>query len=285
MRPARKLLHRLTRSSIGKSRSILFVTLITFGVVVSPLIASAQQLNLSWVDNSGGQAGFLIQRATGSTGAFASITQTATGATSYSDTGLSFGTTYCYQVAAFNSAGISGFTSPACGSPSGGFTLDASKTGTGTGTVTSNPAGINCGTACSYTYSAGTAVTLAAVPSSGSAFNGWSNGGCSGTVPCTLAGNGTVTVTANFATSSSYTLTVTKQGPGTVSSDSGGINCGLVCSAAYLSGTSVALTALPGRGAKFIGWSGGGCSGSGTCTVTVSAAMSVAARFSKGGHQ
>jgi len=284
VRPARNLLHRLTQFRIGKLRSILFVTLVTFGVVGSPLIASAQQLNLSWVDNSGGQSAFLIQRATGSTGAFASIAQTANGATSYSDTGLSFGTTYCYQVAAFNAAGTSSFTSPACGSPSGGFTLDTSKTGSGTGTVTSSPAGINCGTACSYTYSAGTAVTLAAAPSSGSAFNGWSNGGCSGTVPCTLAGNGTVTVTANFATSSSYTLTVSKQGPGTVSSDSGGISCGSVCAAAYSSGASVTLTAIPGRGAKFIGWGGAGCSGSGSCTVTVSAATFVTARFSKNGH-
>ena len=94
-----------------------------------------------------------------------------------------------------------------------------------------------------------------------------------------------VTVTAAFATLSTNTLTVSTQGRGTVSSSPGGISCGSVCSAAYVSGTSVTISATPGLNARFVGWSGGGCSGTGTCTVTPNAAMSVTASFSKGGKK
>jgi hypothetical protein len=94
-----------------------------------------------------------------------------------------------------------------------------------------------------------------------------------------------VTVTASFALLPVYTLTVTKQGPGSVSSRPGGISCGSTCSASYVSGTVVTLTAVPGKSARFNGWSGGACSGTGTCTVTLNAAMSVNASFSNGGKK
>ena len=51
-----------------------------------------------------------------------------------------------------------------------------------------------------------------------------------------------------------------------------GIICGATCSASYASGTAVTLTATPATGSTFAGWSGGGCTGTGTCTVTVTAA-------------
>ncbi|MFN7171098.1 MAG: hypothetical protein ACK4NT_07700, partial [Candidatus Omnitrophota bacterium] len=50
------------------------------------------------------------------------------------------------------------------------FTLTVNKAGTGTGTVTSNPAGINCGSACSAQFNSGTQVTLTATPDAGSTF-------------------------------------------------------------------------------------------------------------------
>jgi len=64
--------------------------------------------------------------------------------------------------------------------------------GDGTGTVTSNPAGISCqlgygmpnvGT-CSAAFTSGTQVTLTAVPSGDSYFNGWANWCGPGTLPC-----------------------------------------------------------------------------------------------------
>jgi len=74
---------------------------------------------------------------------------------------------------------------------------------------------------------------------------------------------------------------VSKQGSGTVSSSPAGVKCGSVCSATYASGTVITLTAVPARNATFTGWSGGGCSGTSTCTVTLDASVSVAAIFKK----
>ncbi|MBN2107933.1 MAG: DUF1566 domain-containing protein [Deltaproteobacteria bacterium] len=77
--------------------------------------------------------------------------------------------------------------------------LVIAKSGYGDGTVTSNPAGINCGSDCSESYTAtGTEVTLSATPAPGSTFTGWSGGGCSGTTTCTLTVDSNVTVTAAF---------------------------------------------------------------------------------------
>ncbi len=41
------------------------------------------------------------------------------------------------------------------------------------------------------------------------------------------------------------------------------------------------LTATPDAGSTFAGWSGEGCSGTGTCQVTVSGAGAVIATFGK----
>jgi hypothetical protein len=78
------------------------------------------------------------------------------------------------------------------------------------------------------------------------------------------------------------TLTVAKtgSGAGSVISSDGEINCGLSCSRAYVDGASVTLTGSPASGSSFAGWSGGGCSGTASCTVTMSADRSVTAVFS-----
>ena len=80
-----------------------------------------------------------------------------------------------------------------------GYTLTVSKTGTGTGTVTSSPAGINCGSDCSETYTKGQKVKLTAKADANSTFTGWSGGGCSGTKTCTVTVDTAITVTADFA--------------------------------------------------------------------------------------
>ena len=68
-------------------------------------------------------------------------------------------------------------------------------------------------------------------------------------------------------------------GTGTVSSVPSGIDCGATCSASFNAGASVALTATPGPGSVFGGWSGA-CAGTGACNVTMNAANSVTATFS-----
>ena len=157
-------------------------------------------------------------------------------------------------------------------------TLSVSKTGTGT--VTSSPAGINCGSTCSATYGTNTAVTLTATPGAGQTFTGW-GGDCSGTsTTCVVTMNTSRAVVANFAPVS-YALTVTKSGTGngTVTSDVGGISCGATCSATYPGGTVVTLTAAQNGTSVFTGWSGGGCTGTGSCQVTMNAATTVTASF------
>ena len=59
------------------------------------------------------------------------------------------------------------------------------------------------------------------------------------------------------------------------------INCGTTCSHIYVDGTKVTLTATASSGYQFTGWSGGGCSGVSTCTVTVSSDVTVTAVFTK----
>ena len=49
----------------------------------------------------------------------------------------------------------------------------------------------------------------------------------------------------------------------------------------YTSGTSVTLVAVPATGSTFAGWSGA-CTGTGTCTVAMTAARTVTATFTGG---
>ncbi len=160
------------------------------------------------------------------------------------------------------------------------YMLTTAKTGTGSGTVTSAPSGIFCGADCTEAYSSGTLVSLSAAAQSGSSFAGWSGGGCSGFGTCSVTMNSAKTVTALF-TLNTYPLTVTKAGPGsgTITSSPAGINCGATCTNNYNSGTNVTLTAASTAGSSFTGWSGGGCSGTGTCVVSMTSAQSVTATF------
>ena len=159
------------------------------------------------------------------------------------------------------------------------YTLTVTKAGSGDGTVAAWPPGTNCGSTCTVNYAGGTSVSLTATPAASATFAGWS-GACSGSGTCTITMNSNQAVTATFTTIPSYTLTVSKAGTGsgTVTSSPAGISCGSTCSASYTSGTSVALTAAPDSGSVFAGWSGA-CSGTGTCTVAMSAAKAVTATF------
>jgi len=79
-----------------------------------------------------------------------------------------------------------------------------------------------------------------------------------------------------------YTLTVNKTGGAgsglVTSSPDGGIDCGSDCTEDYI-GETVTLTATPGTNSTFAGWSGGGCSGTGTCQVTMDQDRTVTATF------
>jgi hypothetical protein len=90
-----------------------------------------------------------------------------------------------------------------------------------------------------------------------------------------------VTVTLNGTGSTAPSITVSKSGAGTgtVTSSPAGINCGDDCSEVYTQGTKVTLTAKADVNSTFTGWSGGGCTGTKTCTVTVDSEITVTASF------
>jgi hypothetical protein len=280
--------HSLAGTRRGRLTPVLILVVAAAGAGLHPAVTNAATLNLSWTDNSSGVAQFSIERKTGTTGIYGEIGQQAAGITSYSDNTVTDATTYCYRIRAFDSAGLSGYSNEACGSVSPAMALTVSKRGSGTGTVASTPAGIDCGSICSATYPGGTLIVLSAAPAAGTVFSGWSGSGCSGTDPCTLAGAGSMIVNATFdvaTTSTTFVLSVNKKGSGAISSSLGGISCGNSCSAIYTSGTVVTLTAVPANGARFIGWSGGGCSGTATCAVMVNTNTSVTASFTKSGKK
>jgi FG-GAP repeat/Divergent InlB B-repeat domain len=79
-----------------------------------------------------------------------------------------------------------------------------------------------------------------------------------------------------------FALTVSDNGSGTITSSQSNIDCTSgTCDASYGGGTMVTLSATPGNGDIFTGWSGA-CSGTESCIVTMSAAESVTATFAVG---
>lgn len=79
----------------------------------------------------------------------------------------------------------------------GARTLNVLIGGTGYGSVTSSPSGIRCGTSCLARFAAGTVVTLAAAPDSGSDFLSWSGDAACAAGVVTL--NANTVCMANFA--------------------------------------------------------------------------------------
>ena len=263
--------------------TLLLLALFTAAALLTSGEASGAQLTVSWVDNSDGVATTRVERRLETDTGFAAIADVPPGAETYVDASVRQGTTYCYRAFAYDDDAMSPYTDEMCATSSyDGVTVTISKVGTGSGTVASSPAGLNCGTVCAASYLSGTLVTLTVTPDPGTIFNGWS-GGCTGTAPCTLAGNAPVAVTARFSILH-YPLTVTKSGDGTVTSSPAAIHCGSHCSEPFWTGEVVTLTAMPShKGSTFVGWSGGGCSGSRhTCVVNVKAATSVIATFRSG---
>ncbi len=167
--------------------------------------------------------------------------------------------------------------------------LAVSSDGTGSGTITSSPAGISCGNVCSASYSAGAQVALTPNPAPGSAFANW-NGDCAGAGVCLILISSTTSQSAvatfNSENSNTVSLTVSMSGlgNGSVRSNPKGIDCGSDCSASFSPQTQVSLTAIPDAGSVFVGWSGSGCSGTGSCAVSSQSPESITAAFDRASY-
>lgn len=77
---------------------------------LSATAVSTTQIDLAWTDNSSDEDGWTIERSTTSGSGYAVIDEAAANETTYSDTGLSSGTTYYYRVASSNAVGQSSWT-------------------------------------------------------------------------------------------------------------------------------------------------------------------------------
>jgi len=77
----------------------------------------------------------------------------------------------------------------------------------------------------------------------------------------------------------SHVFTVVTTGLGSIGSSPSGIACPGTCSSEFAEDLEVTLTAVPEAGWLFSGWSGAGCSGLGSCVVTIAPNLTVAAVF------
>ncbi|GAB2851675.1 InlB B-repeat-containing protein [Hymenobacter ruber] len=140
----------------------------------------------------------------------------------------------------------------------------------GTGTVTKNPN--------TATYASGSTVTLTAAPGAGFTFTGWSGDATGTTNPLTVTMNGNKNITATFtAVATTYTLTVNTVGTGSVTKNPN--------AASYASGTNVVLTATPGAGFTFTGWSGSATGSTNPLTVAMTANKTITATFTASAGQ
>jgi len=158
--------------------------------------------------------------------------------------------------------------------------------GSGPGKVQSY-GGITCLYGCTSTTSLikeGTAVTVKQTPAKHFHFAAWS-GDCAGTGACELTMGEDHEVSASFEEDPKFALDLIKSGSGQgiVKSHPSGVLCGYAChtlTASFYEGEEVLLeVSAIGKGSAFKGWSGGGCSGTGTCAVTMSEAKSIEAEF------
>ena len=75
------------------------------------------------------------------------------------------------------------------------------------------------------------------------------------------------------------TLSITKPGTGAGTVTGSGISCGTDCSEAFISGTTLTLTATPDAGSYFTQWSGCDSASGTSCTVTMNGNRSVTVLF------
>jgi hypothetical protein len=170
--------------------------------------------------------------------------------------------------------------------------------GSGGGTVVSTPAGIQCrllagqsqGT-CTFTFPGDARVSLLAVPQAGSGFGGWGDA-------CAASGAATTCdVTADQARAVRATFTALRTvtvggdgGNGSITSSPAGIACTVAptgttgaCSAGFLDGVPVTLTAAPTGDDRFVSWGGACAAATGaSCTFVVGeGATGASVRFAR----
>lgn len=158
------------------------------------------------------------------------------------------------------------------------------------GVMTSNPAGIDCPSgSCNALFDNNSVVVLTATSNDpGAAFSSWSGCPLPSQNICLVTVTQNTTVNAHFEAPVLLSVVVdgNAAGTGSVISQPGGIDCtsqiASDCEEGFGLNQTVTLTAsvFDEVTKYFAGWSGGGCSGTGTCVVTMDQAKTVTATFS-----
>jgi hypothetical protein len=290
--------------------------LVVIALLVGALRVDAASLTLAWTGpttNEDGTsltdlAGYHVYLGSGATppcpgasfGAVAASTSSPTTgeAVAYQVPGLAAGVTY---VALITAVDVSGNESGCSGPVSGVARADLAVSPVGTVNVGSTTVGTAVDT--SFTVQNATGSSLTGRASIGSPFSVVSGAsfslapGASQVVTVRLLSStaGTFASNVNFTangdtvsrtvtgsvTAAGVTLVIARNGTGTgtVTSAPAGIACGSDCTETAAAGTSFILSAVAGSGSTFSGWSGGGCAGVTTCTVTVNTSTTVTATF------
>src|SRR2546423_4512539 len=92
---------------------VLLSLVVLFPVLVFQPV-SAAQLTASWVDNSGGQAAFAIERRRDTDATFIAVADVPQGMTSFVDPAIMDGIRYCYRVKAFEGTLESPYSEEVC---------------------------------------------------------------------------------------------------------------------------------------------------------------------------
>jgi uncharacterized repeat protein (TIGR02543 family) len=110
-------------------------------------------------------------------------------------------------------------------------------------------------------------------------FGGWSGVNCT-ELNCTFDLDGDKNITVYIYKPPALFVHKAGDGSGSVMTAPAGINCGATCSAAFVVGTTVTLTAVSGNG-YFTGWSGDCTGTTPSCIFKMMGNRSVTANFAK----
>ena len=132
----------------------LMLTLMAAAACLGPAEARADQLTASWIDNSNGTATSRLERRPQTGTTFIAIADVAPGLTTYVDTTVAPGTTYCYRVLAFDAFGVSPYSGETCALPSPPAALSLAFTNPAPGATMRGSAtvSVNASGGTGYTY-------------------------------------------------------------------------------------------------------------------------------------
>ncbi|HET6600826.1 MAG TPA: hypothetical protein VFG57_02600 [Gaiella sp.] len=146
----------------------------------------------------------------------------------------------------------------------------------GRGSVESDVPGVDCAVSCGTDWDTGSVVALEPLAGNGQRFVRWS-GACTGSDRCEVKLDAARSVVAFFAPDR-FGLVVAVAGKGRVTG--AGAPCAASrCVRAARSYTPLRLRATPAKGWRLAGWSGGCTGRAATCTVPMTKAAAVRARF------